>query len=403
MGGTRTPKLLLDRTLGGDEMESGIPLGRVAGIPLTVHWSVLVILWLFGWSLAETLPSMAPGHSVAVYWLAGLCGAVVLVLSVFAHELTHAFVARRYGVEVLGIRMWLFGGIAQLGSDAKDPSAEFRIAASGPVTSLGLAGLFAVAAASLRGVAGMDVVTAVIWWLAGINLVVGLFNLLPGAPLDGGRILRAYLWRRHGDEERAAIEALRAGRILAYVLIGFGLLEFLGGVLVGGVWMVFIGWFLLTAARGEQMALVTRRALAGLSVADVMTVRPHTAPGWISVDEFIQRYLLGDRHSAYPVEDRDGSITGLITLRQLRSVAPEMRSSTLVSEAAIPRARVPEADVHESITALLGRLDPACGSRALVVDGGQVVGIVTADDSVRLVDVRGLAATGGSAGGAVAG
>lgn len=373
-------------------MDRGFPLGRVTGIPLSVHWSVLVIVWLFGWSLAESLPSMAPGHSVEIYWLAGLCGAVVLVLSVFAHELTHAFVARRHGVEVQGIKLWLFGGIAQLGSEAKDPSAEFRIAASGPAMSLGLAGLFAAAAAGFRGVAGADVVVAVTWWLAGINMLVALFNLLPGAPLDGGRILRAYLWRRHGDAERAAIDALRGGRIVAYVLIGFGLLEFLAGAVIGGVWTVFIGWFLLTAARAEQAAVQVRGALTGLSVADVVTARPHTAPGWISVDEFIQRYLLGDRHSAYPVEDRDGSITGLITLRQLRSVAPEKRATTLVSEAAIPRDRVPAAELHESITDLLERLNPACGSRAFVVDGGQVVGIVTAEDIVRLVDVRRLAA-----------
>ncbi|BBX82979.1 site-2 protease family protein [Mycolicibacterium aubagnense] len=372
-------------------MEPGIPLGRVAGIPLSVHWSVLVILWLFGWSLADSLPATAPGHSTGIYWLAGLSGAVVLILSVFAHELTHAFVARRYGVEVHGIQMWLFGGIAQLESEAKDARAEFRIAASGPVTSLILAGLFAAVATALRGVAGADIVTAVIWWLAAINVVVGLFNLLPGAPLDGGRILRAYLWKRHGDAERAATQSLRAGRVLAYMLIGVGLFEFLRGITVGGVWLVFIGWFLLSAARTEQMTRWTRRALAGLAVADVMTAHPHTAPGWISVDEFIQRYLLGDRHSAYPVEDRNGDITGLITLRQLRNIAPELRVSTLVSEAAIPRDRVPETNIHESITDLLGRLDPACGSRALVVDAGRVVGIVTAEDILRLVDVRALA------------
>jgi CBS domain-containing protein len=287
--------------------------------------------------------------------------------------------------------MWLFGGIAQLESEAKDARAEFRIAASGPVTSLILAGLLAGVATVLRGVAGADIVTAVIWWLAAINMVVGLFNLLPGAPLDGGRILRAYLWKRYGDAERAATQSLRAGRILAYMLIGVGLFEFLRGITIGGVWLVFIGWFLLSAARAEQMTRWTRRALAGLSVAEVMTADPHTAPGWISVEEFIQHYLLGDRHSAYPVEDRNGDITGLITLRQLRSVAPELRVSTLVSDAAIPRDLVPDTNVHESITDLLGRLDPACGSRALVVDAGRVVGIVTAEDIVRLVDVRALA------------
>ena len=163
-------------------------------------------------------------------------------------------------------------------------------------------------------------------------------------------------------------------------MIGVGLLEFLAGSLVGGVWMVFIGWFLFTAARDEETSVLTRQSLAGVSVADVMTAHPHTAPGGISVEEFIQRYLLGDRHSSYPVENSDGAITGLITLTQLRDVAPDQRATTLIRDAAIPRDEVPTAAPHEPITALLERLAPVGGARALVVDAGQVVGIVTASD-----------------------
>ena len=372
-------------------MDDGIPLGRVAGFPLTVHWSVLVILWLFTWSLAATLPDTAPGHPPYVYWLAGITGAVVLLASLLAHELTHAIVARREGVKVLGVKLWLFGGIARLGGEAKTPKTEFRIAASGPAMSLALAAVFAGVAAALRSGGTADVVVAVAWWLAGINVILGLFNLVPGAPLDGGRILRAYLWRRHGDAVRAAVGAARAGRVVAYALIAMGLLEFLAGSLVGGVWMAFIGWFLLTAARDEEMSVLTRQSLDGVSVADVMTAHPHTAPGWISVEEFIQRYLLGDRHSSYPVENQDGLITGLITLTQLRGVAPDQRASTLVSDAAIPRNRVPTAAPHEPLTALLERLAPIAGTRALVVDADQVVGIVTASDIARVIDVRRLA------------
>ena len=246
-------------------MDEGIPLGRVAGFPLSVHWSVLVIMWLFTWSLAATLPDLAPGHAPSTYWLAGACGAAVLLASLLAHELTHAIVASRSGIKVLGVKLWLFGGIARLGGDAKTPRAAFWIAASGPAMSLALAAVFAGVAAGLRAVGTADIVVAVAWWLAGINLILGLFNLLPGAPLDGGRILRAYLWRRHGDAVRAAVGAARAGRVVAYALIGIGLLEFLAGSLVGGVWMAFIGWFLLTAARDEE-ASVTDPAVAGRSV-----------------------------------------------------------------------------------------------------------------------------------------
>ena len=372
-------------------MDEGIPLGRVAGIPLSVHWSVLVIMWLFTWSLAATLPDVAPGHASSVYWLAGACGAAVLLASLLAHELTHAIVARRAGIKVLGVKLWLVGGIARLGGDATTPRTAFWIAASGPATSLALAAVFAGAAAGLRAVGAADIVVAVAWWLAGINVILGVFNLLPGAPLDGGRILRAYLWRRHGDAVRAAIGAARAGRVVAYALIGIGLLEFLAGSLVGGVWMAFIGWFLLTAARDEETWVLTRQSLAGVSVADVMIARPHTAPGWISVEEFIQRYLLGDRHSSYPVENSDGVITGLITLNQLRDVAPDQRATTLIRDAAIPGDQVPTAEPHEPLTALLERLASVAGRRALVVDAGQVVGIVTASDITRVIEVRRLA------------
>lgn len=370
-------------------MDDGIPLGRIAGLPLSVHWSVLVILWLFTWSLAATLPGAAPGYSTSAYWLAGACGAAILLASLLAHELTHAVVARRAGIAVLGVKLWLFGGVARLGGDAANPRTAFRIAASGPAMSLALAAAFAGAAAGLRVLGTPAIVVAVAWWLAAINLVLGLFNLLPGAPLDGGRILRAYLWRRHGDAFRAAVGAARAGRVVAYVLIGVGLLEFLVSSLVGGVWLAFIGWFLLTAAREEETWLLTRRSLAGVRVSDVMTAEPHTAPGSITVEDFIQRYLLGDRHSAYPVEDHDGTITGLITLDSLRRVAPDKRAATLIGDAAIPRADVPMAAPDEPVTALLERLDGA--RRALVVEDGRVVGIVTDSDLTRLIDVRRLA------------
>jgi Zn-dependent protease len=373
-------------------VRDAIPIGRIAGFPVNVHWSVLVILWLFTWSLASTLPGTAKGYSHGAYWLAGACGALVLLASLVAHELAHAVVARRAGVSVGSVTLWLFGGVTTLGGEAKTPKAAFRIAIAGPATSLALAAAFGGLVAALQTVRAAPIAVGVASWLAVINLLLGLFNLLPGAPLDGGRVLRAILWRRHGDSVRASIGAAHAGRVVAFILIALGLAEFLLGGLVGGVWLAFIGWFIFAASREEETRISTQQMFSGVRVADAMTARPHTAPGWITVDDFVQRYVLGDRHSAYPVVDRSGSITGLITLRRLRDVAPAQRATSTVAEVAQPLHEVPSGAPQEPLTALLERMAPAGPrSRALVFDGGEVVGIVTPTDVARLIEVYRLA------------
>ncbi|KZS71461.1 zinc metalloprotease [Mycobacterium kansasii] len=373
-------------------MHDEIPLGRIAGFSVKVHWSVLVILWLFTWSLATTLPGAVKGYAPVAYWLAGAGGAAVLLASLLAHELAHAIVARRCGVPVENVTLWLFGGVTTLGGEARTPKAAFRIAFAGPATSLALSATFGSLAVALAVIRTPPIVVSVAWWLAGVNLLLGLFNLLPGAPLDGGRLVRAYLWRRHGDIVRAGIGAARAGRVVALVLITLGLAEFVAGGLVGGVWLAFIGWFIFAAAREEETRISTRQLFAGVTVADAMTPQPHTAPGWITVEEFIQRYVLGDRHSAYPVAEQDGSITGLVTLRQLRELPPARRGTTSVRDIAVPLQEVPTAAPRAPLSALLEQMAPAGPrSRALVVDAGAVVGIVTASDIARLVDVYRLA------------
>ncbi len=369
-------------------MREDIPILKVAGFPVSLHWSVLVILWLFAWSLAGFLSDRVRGYPGWAYWLAGICGAVVFLASLLAHELSHSIIARRAGIDVSGVTLWLLGGVSRLRGEAKTPGMDFRIAIAGPATSVLFAVIFGGVAAVFAAVGFSPLVVAVAMWLAWVNLVLALFNLLPGAPLDGGRILRAYLWHKHKDPQRAAVGAARAGRVLAMVLIGAGLVAFVWGAYVTGIWFAFLGWFLLTAARAEENQIISVRALAGVRVADAMSPHPRRAPASITLDEFVHRYLLGDRHSAYPVEEPDGSVTGLITLAQVRQVPPERRGSTLVRDVAIPLDHVVTAAPAEPLTVLLERLEPDPGARALVVDGGQVVGIVTANDIARLLNIR---------------
>lgn len=375
-------------------IESGLVLGRVRGLTLSVHWSVLVIVWLFAWSLAGTLPQTTPGYSRAAYWLAGLCGALLLAMALLAHELAHAVVARRAGIPVPEVTLWLFGGIARLAGEARTPRDEFRMAAAGPALSLVLSGLFAAAAAAFAASGTWELAGAVLAWLAVANAVLALFNLLPGAPLDGGRILRAYLWHRHGDPVRAAVGAARAGCALGYVLIVLGLVQLLFASVIGGAWLAFIGWFLLTAARAEKDGVRARTSLAGVRVADVMTPDPHTVGEHVSVERFIEDFLLGDRHSAYPVTSEDGTCTGLVTLSQVRGVPTADRPTTRIADIAIPRARMATVEPGAHLVSALERLDPATGNRVVVVAGGHAVGVVTAADIARVIDVRELAAAG---------
>lgn len=369
----------------------GIPLGRIAGFPVSANWSVLVILWLFAWSLASTLPTAAPGYSAVAYWLAGTCGALILLSSLLAHELTHAVFARRAGVGVLDVTLWLFGGVTRMAGEARTPKAALRIAVAGPLMSMVLGVAFAAAAYGLRVAGGPRIVVGVGWWLAGINVALSLFNLLPGAPLDGGRVLKAILWQRCGDPMRAGVGAARAGRVLALILIGLGLMSAFAGAPVGGVWLALVAWFIYGASHDEEVQLRTQQAIADVRVCDVMTAYPNVAPSDLTIEDFIQRYLLGDRHSAYPVADRHGEITGLITLAELRRVAPDRRGLTLVRDAAKPMPQVVTAEPADKLTDLLERLRTTGTSRALIFDSGQLVGILTASDLNRLIDIYQLA------------
>lgn len=375
-------------------MGESLRLGRVLGFPVSVNWSVLVVVLLLAWGLAEgVLPESAPGHSAAAYWLAGVLGAVLLIASLLAHELAHAVVASRSGVEVESLTLWVFGGVAALRGDSPTPRADFRIAAAGPATSIALGAGFGGVWLLAELLAGPDLVVGVAAWLCAINLFLAVFNLIPGAPLDGGRILRAILWSRSGDRERAAVTATNAGQGVGYGLVALGLMVFLAGDPVGGLWTIFIGWFVLGAARAEQTATVTKHLLAGVRVRDVMSTDVRVGGSELTVDEFVAQHVLGGRHSAYPVLGHTGRVDGLVTLRQLRDVPPDRRGSTVVRDVALPVAHVATCGPDEQVEDLLGRLTRESGGRALVIDQGRLVGIVTPADVTRAIDARTLSQT----------
>src|SRR6266850_2421110 len=319
-------------------MNENLSLGRIAGIHVGLNWSLLVVAALIAWSLATSLlPSAAPGEASSAYWTAGVISALVFLASLLAHELAHSVVAMRRGVKVEGITLWLFGGVSRFSSDTSSPGAQALITFVGPLTSLVLGAVFYLVSVAVGGGAGL--LPATLSWLGYINITLGVFNLVPAFPLDGGRLLQSLIWLRTGDRLRATRIAARIGMGFAYLLIAYGLGTFVfAGSLIGGLWSIFLGWFLLSAARSEEVGGLIRQGLSGLTVAQVMTPNPVQAPDNVTVEDALHGYVLASRHSTFPTHDVDGRLSGLLTLAALKNVAPDARTTTLIKDVMCPLA-----------------------------------------------------------------
>jgi Zn-dependent protease/CBS domain-containing protein len=373
-------------------MNETLRLGHVAGVRIGVNWTVLVIFTLVLLGLAGgRFPLTHPGHEPWAYAVAGTVAAVAFFLSLLAHELSHAIVAQRHGIEVDGIVLWLFGGVARLRSEAQDPETDLKVAGVGPLVSLALGagfGALTLIAAGL-GIGGLPL--AVLGWLALINVILAVFNLVPATPLDGGRLLRAWLWKRRGDRLSAVVSAARAGRAFGFGLVGLGLVSLLVLPGLGGLWFVLIGWFIANAAGAEEQYAVANESLAGLRAHDVMTADPITVPAGLTVAQLLDQYALRHRCSAFPVLGPDGRLLGLVTLNQVRELAPDRRGATSIDRIARPAAEVPWVEAQRQLPAVLDLMRDAADGRVLVHDGtGRLVGIISPTDVTRFVEISQL-------------
>jgi Zn-dependent protease len=366
-------------------MKASFRLGRIAGVEVGVHWSVVFIVAIVTWSLgAQFLPDTAPGYAGWAYWVAASIAALAFAGSILAHELSHAVVANRDGVPVESIVLWLFGGVAKLRSHARTPRSELRIALAGPAMSLALGVVSIGLAAAVYGAGVSDLVAATLSWLGGINVVLALFNLLPGAPLDGGRVLTAVLWKRTGNEQQARRRSADAGRIVGQLLIGLGIVQF---ALVGGagLWTALIGWLIVSMARMEMAGSDLERVLAGVRVRDVMTTDLMTLRAQMTVDEFVNGPWMRRHVSSFPVVDGDGRTLGIVTLKMLGGLAPDEWRSTPISAIAVPIHDLVVAHPDDSLVSVLeSKPDP--NARVLVMSGDRLVGIVSPTDVASAFD-----------------
>jgi Zn-dependent protease/predicted transcriptional regulator len=372
-------------------MKASFRLGRIAGIRIGVNWSVLVIFGLIAWGLVTSrFPATYPQYGTGAYVAAAVLTAVVFFASLLAHEMSHALVARRNGLRVEDITLWLFGGVARLSGEARNPGAELRIAGVGPLVSLLLGVVFFVVAGLLAAGGYEGLVLAGFAWLGGINIALAVFNVIPAAPLDGGRLLRSIIWWRTGDRLKAIRWSSRAGQVFGWVLVALGLITFFIGRGFGGLWLALIGWFLIGAATAENRQAGVRSQLGELAIRDVMTAHPVTAPGSMTVEDLLGSDLIRHRYSSFPLTEDGGSPIGLVTLNQIRQVPPQSRATTQLRDIGCPLEHVAQARPEEPVADLLARLSECAEGRALVLSDGALVGIVSPSDVSRVLRWMGI-------------
>lgn len=360
-------------------------IGRIFGIQISVNWSLVFVFALIAWTLAGTvLPESVPGEAGVEYWGAAIAGALLFYVALLAHEMAHALVARRRGVRVAGITLWLFGGVSQLQGEPDSAGSEALITAAGPLTSLAVGGI-ALGGAFLTG--GRPLVSTVLGWLALLNGALAAFNLIPAFPLDGGRLLSAVLWWRSGSRQRGVHRAALVGRVFGYLMITGGLIEFFVGSILDGMWIVFMGWFLLSAASAEDSATTARAGLSGVPVSAAMSSPVHTIPDWLTVEQFLFSIAPERRFSTFPLHDIAGKLSGVVRVRDLIQAGPAARVRRL-RDVATPVERMPRTTRDEALDKLLARLGPAVEQRVLVFDGEDLVGILSPADLTRVISAR---------------
>jgi Zn-dependent protease/CBS domain-containing protein len=359
-------------------------LGRVAGIEIDAHWSWLLVVVLIVWSLAAgVFPETNPGHSDGTYLAMAAVAAVLFFGSLTLHELGHAVQARRDGIAIEGITLWVFGGVARMRGQMPSAGAELRVALAGPAVSLVLGVVFLLIALALPL---PGVVDGVLFWLGQINLYLLIFNMLPALPLDGGRVLRAVLWARRRDFVSATRTAGVLGRGFGQLMIAAGLALVIFVADTGGVWLAFLGFFLLAAADAELELAAARAALGGLAVSEVMVRNPVAVDADTTLEDFMSRVFLPTRHTAFPVLNGRRA-AGIVSFRNALERSPAAWPTTFVSEVMVG---APEASVAPD--ALLSEVLPDLAQgdmrRLLVCQDGRLAGLLSWTDVSRLLEVR---------------
>ncbi len=365
-------------------MKSSFRLGRIAGIEIGIHYTWLLAFILITWSLAQGFfPQYYPGWDMATYWVTGILAALFLFLSVLVHELAHSLVAIARGLSVQGITLFIFGGVSNIKGEPERPSVEFVMAIVGPLASLVLAVIFW----GLRQAVGQQVspLAAILSYLALVNALLAAFNLIPGFPLDGGRVLRSIIWGATGNLTKATNIAATVGRVFGWALIAFGMFQLVTGNFLGGIWIAFIGWFLSSAANASRREVRARERLSGVRVRDVMNPIPECISPQVSVGDVVRDIFLQRGRRAVPV-CQDDRLVGIVTLTDIKELPQSKWEYTSVGEI-MTRSPLHTVDTDDGLNSALKLLAEHSLNQVPVLSEGRLVGLLSRADVIRYLQL----------------
>ena len=367
-------------------MHGSLRIGTIAGINISIHVSWIVVVVLLTWSLATGwFPVFSPHWPTVTYWIVSVLAALLFFVSVLLHELAHSLVARMRGLPVKNITLFIFGGVSNIEREPKSPGVEFQMTFVGPLTSLLIGG---VAYLLWRFVGdGTSPLTAILGYLAFANILVGFFNLIPCFPLDGGRVLRSIIWMVSGSLQTATRITMAVGQVIAYLFILGGIWLFFGGAILSGIWIGFIGWFLLNSAQATNTQTMLETALKGVTVDEVMNVEPVTVPADLSLQRLIHDLLLPRGHRSAFVTQGD-QLVGLITLRDIRHCPQEQWEQTPVGDVMTPVEQLHAISPEESLSNVLSLMVTQDVNQLPVMQNNHLIGVLRRDDIMRFIEVR---------------
>ncbi len=366
-------------------MPGSIRLGKIAGIDIDINYTWIIIVVLITWSLATQFMVIYPGWGTATYWIVGLVAAILLFVSVLLHELAHSLVARSQGLPVRSITLFIFGGVSNIEREPQSPGVEFWMAIVGPITSIVIGIIALLLYLSVARTASP--LAAILNYLAITNILLGIFNLIPGFPLDGGRVMRSIVWKITGNLRTATRAASIVGEVLAVLFIIIGVLALFGGNVFDGIWLGFIGWFLLNAARTANSQVMLESIFKGVTVSQVMNPNPMTVPANISLQRLVDEYFLPNGLRSAIVVQGD-QFAGLITLGDIRHVPREQWTQTPVGMVMIPADRLHAISPTQNLNDVLSLMGSHDVNQLPVVENGRVVGILSRDAIIRYIEVH---------------